>query len=208
MLEAVQGLAPDICPLVHSAYSSSSSLHWGDKIIQLEEGVEQEDPLGPLLFCLTLHHHCRQLHSPLGVMYLDDVSLGGSVEDVLHDLDIIKAAEELGLSLNNSKSEIICHNATTRETLITALPGALVVIQESVCLLGSPLRDVSSIDTCLHDKIQALTTIGARFTHLSAHDSLILLCHSFVIPKLHYLLALLLASSPYQLCPQHTLGSA
>ena len=31
-------------------------------------------------------------------MYLDDVSLGGSVEDVLHDLDIIKAAEELGLS--------------------------------------------------------------------------------------------------------------
>ena len=95
MLEAVQELAPDICPLVHSAYSSSSSLLWGDKIIQSEEGVEQEDPLGPLLFCLTLHHHCRQLHSPLGVMYLDDVSLGGSVEDVLHDLDIIKAAEEL-----------------------------------------------------------------------------------------------------------------
>ena len=39
MLEAVQELAPDIYPLVHSAYSSSSSLHWGDKIIQSAEGV-------------------------------------------------------------------------------------------------------------------------------------------------------------------------
>ena len=103
MLEAVQELAPDIYPLVHSAYSSSSSLHWGDNIIQSAEEVQQGDPLGPLLFCLILHRHCRQLRSPLGVMYLDDVLLGGSVEDVLHDLDIIKAAEELGLSLNNSK---------------------------------------------------------------------------------------------------------
>ena len=30
-------------------------------------------------------------------MYLNHVSVGGSAEDVLHDLDVIKAAEELGL---------------------------------------------------------------------------------------------------------------
>ena len=112
----------------------------------------------------------------------------GTVEDVLHDLDIIKAAEELGVSLSNSKSEIICHDATTWETLITALSAALVVSPESVCLLGSPLGDVSSIDACLDDKIHALTTMGAHFTHLSAHDSLILLRHCFAIPKLRYLL--------------------
>ena len=41
------------------------------------------------------------------MVYLDDMSLGGSVEDVLHDLDIIKAAEELGLFLNNSKSAMM-----------------------------------------------------------------------------------------------------
>ena len=76
----------------------------------------------------------------------------------------------------------------TWETHITALPGALVVSPESVCLLDSPLGDVSSIDACLDDKIQALTTMGARFTHLCAHDSLILLRHSFAIPKLRYLL--------------------
>ena len=51
------------------------------------------------------------VRSPLCVMYLDDVSVGGSAEDVLHDLDVIKAAEELGLFLNNNKSEIICKDA-------------------------------------------------------------------------------------------------
>lgn len=37
-------------------------------------------------------------------MYLADVTLGGAVEDILHDLDIMQVAEEFGLTLNNSKS--------------------------------------------------------------------------------------------------------
>ena len=63
-----------------------------------------------------------------------------------------------------------------------------MVNPESACLLGSPLGDMSSIDICLDDKIQALSIMGAHFTHLSAHDALILLRHSFAIPKLRYLL--------------------
>ena len=39
-------------------------------------------------------------------MYLDDVSLGGPLDDILHDINVIKATEKLGLFLNNSKSEI------------------------------------------------------------------------------------------------------
>jgi len=45
-------------------------------------------------------------------MYLDDVSVGGSVDNVLHDLDIIKEAESLGLTLNTSKYKVICHDDT------------------------------------------------------------------------------------------------
>ena len=55
MLEAVQDLALDLFPFVHSAYSSPSSLFWSDKILLSAEGVQQGDPLGPLLFCLTIH---------------------------------------------------------------------------------------------------------------------------------------------------------
>ena len=104
------------------------------------------------------------------------------MEDVLN---IIKAVEEVGLSLNNSKSEIICYDPSTRGSIISVLPGAMVVEPERACLLGSPLGDVSSIEACLDE---TLSIMGARFVHLSAHDSIILLRHSFAIPKLRYLL--------------------
>ncbi len=37
-------------------------------VISSQEGVQQGDPLGPLLFCLALHRHCMQLCSSLSVM--------------------------------------------------------------------------------------------------------------------------------------------
>ena len=40
-------------------------------------------------------------------MYLDDVTLGGSCSDILHDPRVIKEVDKIGLTLNNSKSEII-----------------------------------------------------------------------------------------------------
>ncbi len=81
----------------------------------------------------------------LNIMYLDDISLGGSCEDILHDLDVIKDAEKLGLFLNNSKSEIICHDHSIRGTIITQIPGAKVVDPAHATLLGSPLGGVESI---------------------------------------------------------------
>ena len=77
MLQAVCYLAPTIYPFVHSLYSAPSLLRWGDKSIFSAEGVQQGDPLGPQLFCLTLHRHCLQLRSELCIMYLDDVTLVG-----------------------------------------------------------------------------------------------------------------------------------
>ena len=55
MLEATCDLAPEIFPFVYS-YSSHSHLLWDDRLILSAEGVQQGDPLGPLLFCLTLLH--------------------------------------------------------------------------------------------------------------------------------------------------------
>ena len=67
MLQAVQNFAPGLLPFVHASYSSPSSLFWSDKTIQSAEGVQQGDPLGPLLFCLTIHPLVSQLKSELCV---------------------------------------------------------------------------------------------------------------------------------------------
>ena len=122
MLEAVQALAPAIYPFVHSVYSAPSDLLWGDKSITSSEGVQQGDPLGPLLFCLTIHRHCTQLTSEFCVSYLDDITIGGTPEAIVRDLDTIRSATVIGLTLNQRKSEIICDDPVTRGTILVALP--------------------------------------------------------------------------------------
>lgn len=185
MLRAVCDLAPAIYPFVHSVYWSPSLLRWSDRSISSAEGVQQQgDPLGPLLFCLTLHRHCLQLRSELCIMYLDDVTLGGSCFDLLHHLGVIKEAEKLGLTLNNSKSEMICHDHTTGGSIITCLPGAQVVDPLHVSLLGSPLGDDSSVSAAIEEKMAGLVRMGERFKYLTAHDSLALLRNWFAISKL------------------------
>ena len=77
MLRAVQTFIPVLLPFVHSFYSAPSSLCWGDKIIQSMEGVQQGDPLGPLLFCLTIHPLVFLLKSELSIWYLDDGTIEG-----------------------------------------------------------------------------------------------------------------------------------
>ena len=61
MLNAIREHAPTFHPFVHSAYSSPSSLFWMDRTIQSAEGVQQSDPLGPLLSCQSIQHMVTQL---------------------------------------------------------------------------------------------------------------------------------------------------
>ena len=121
------------------------------------------------------------------MFYLDDGTLGGRVEDVLHDVDLLeREGADLGLYLNNQKSEIICSDHVARGTILCALPGAHVTSPESATLLGSPIGDISSISATLLGKIRMLETMGDRLKYLFSHDAILLLRHSFTIPKLLY----------------------
>ena len=80
MLHAVREQAPGIYDFVHSAYSQSSLLFFGDNIIESAEGVQQGDPLGPLLFSLTIHPILKMLKSELRIFYLDDGTMGGNLK--------------------------------------------------------------------------------------------------------------------------------
>ena len=77
MFLAVEEFIPELFPFVHSAYCEPSSLMWGNDAVQSSEGVQQGDPLSPLLFCLSIHKMCVKLKSELAVFYLDDGTLGG-----------------------------------------------------------------------------------------------------------------------------------
>ena len=82
MLHSVYNRLPELYAYCQSAYGQPSNLFFGPHVILSEEGAQQGDPLGPLLFSNTLHPVLSSLHAELNLGYLDDVSLGGPAETV------------------------------------------------------------------------------------------------------------------------------
>ena len=189
MLKAVEDLAPIILPFVASAYCSTTSLFWGKKVLDSAEGVQQGDPLGPLLFCLTVHALYTNLRCSFHLFYLDDGTLGGHSADVLQDLhDIKKQAEEIGLHLNKSKSEVISKSSATSTMWKARVPDIQLTPPERATLLGSSLGHIESLDQAMSEKIEQLKVMGNRLKYLRSQNALILLKNAMAIPKLLYLL--------------------
>ncbi len=115
-------------------------------------------------------------------------NMGGSCEDIIHDVQVMKDAEDIGLSLNAAKCEIVCDDMTSCGTQLVALPGAQLIKESQVQLLGSPLGDEECISVALAEKVEELQRLGKRLQMLTAHDALVLLRNSFSLPKLLYIL--------------------
>ena len=131
----------------HSAYSESSHLFFGEKVIQSQEGCQQGDPEGPALFNDTIQDLVNQMVSQFNVWYLDDGNLSDDYRTVLEDLKrIIASADEYGLSLEKTKCYLIFLGNCTESSKkrIKALfdeicPGIKVEDRENLEILGSPM---------------------------------------------------------------------
>ena len=131
MLESVRQRAPEMYPFVFSAYEEPSSLFCGDPVLPSQEGVQQGDPLGPLLFCLTIYPLIQQLTSEFRLFYLDDGIKGGCLSDILHDLQHLEVlASDFGLRLNQDKSKLFCSDPATKEEILSTVPGLHVLIRD------------------------------------------------------------------------------
>ena len=76
ILEATEAHIPALLPFVHSVYSSPSTLLWEGELLLSSEGIQQGDPLGPMLFCIAIHSLVSNLESEFKVFFLDDGTLG------------------------------------------------------------------------------------------------------------------------------------
>ena len=89
MLKTIAEQIPDMYKFCWLSYSNATARKFGDSTIWSEEGPQQGNPLGPLLFCLTIHPVIQSQSSDLVLAYIDDVTLGGSNPMVADDVNII-----------------------------------------------------------------------------------------------------------------------
>ena len=198
MLMTVRESIPELFRFVHSAYAQPSSLFCRDQVVESSEGVQQGDPLGPLLFCLTIHPMVMKLQSELRVFFLDDGTIGSNLEDVLSDLLLVeKEAADLGLQLNRSKSELLCDDSTTRDQMLKTVPGLQLIGMDQAEILRVPVGSTKSVDDVIEEKIRLLRLLGERLCLLQSQDALLLLRHSFAIPKALHVL------DPHPASPPH-----
>jgi hypothetical protein len=143
-LDEVKEKLPWLYPFVVQCYSTPSVLKFGDRVLWSECGVQQGDPLGPLLFCLAIHPLLLKIQAECpGLVanswYLDD-GRAGSEADVTRALHIIESdGPARGMFLNAAKSEVW----NPRGIVPSDLKHFKALEPEGFELLGSPIGDAT-----------------------------------------------------------------
>ena len=187
MLYSVRNRIPEIYPYCYSAYSQPSILFHGQYTTSSEEGPQQGDPMGPLLFCNTIQPLLSSLDSDLKLGFLDDVSLGGPVDTVAADVArIAKVGDDMSLLLNTSKCELIAHQSCSiTDDLLRSFARVNVC---NASLLDAPLFRGPELDKTWSDHCSDLARAVERLSDIGCQDALILLRSSFSAPKVLHLL--------------------
>jgi hypothetical protein len=187
MLCSIKDALPELYAYCSSSYSQPSFLFYGSFVLLSQEGSQQGDPLGPLLFCNAIHALLTSLKSELSLSYLDDLTLGGAQTTVAGDIDeIVRVGSSMGLHLNTNKCELICHPHTDiHESSLQQF--RKISISDSV-LLGAPLFPGEALDTAWAVRCDDLSRAVERLSQINSQDALILLRASFGMPRVQYLL--------------------
>ena len=137
MLTMVREKLPSLFPWVYFCYSIAAPLFVQSETIHATTGVQQGDPLGPLLFALVLQPHLVHIKDNFNVKlgaYLDDVTVIGSQESILQILQYFRTAgPPEGLHVS---SKTLVWFPAGRSSSTTFLDGWSVANSNGVQLLG------------------------------------------------------------------------
>ena len=110
-MDRARDVCPGLLPWLRTSYGGAAELFLGSHSLQATSGVQQGDPLGPLLFALAIHPILQAIQQAcpdvLQAWYLDDGRLCGDTEEVERGVRLVQElGAARGLSLNASKSEL------------------------------------------------------------------------------------------------------
>ena len=124
-MDCVAKHAPGLEAYARASYGSPSNLYFGKFRLQSSSGVQQGDPLGQLLFAISIFHLSNAVLTSFSVWYLDDATLGGNLAQIVKEIRRIKEeAGLIGLELNNTKCESISKSELFNTAVEAILPGS------------------------------------------------------------------------------------
>ena len=187
-LGAVRNAFPGLARWTQWCYACPSTLYFGTHEKCSASGVQQGDPLGPLLFAAAIQPMATELRGieiggsnlDLAAFYLDDGFFAGDVEVVSAALHLIQTrSPALGLALNLSKCELILPGASCDKNLAQLFPRSLLVdsddnsrvrLQGNFDLLGAAIGDAQHCETFVAERVQAARPLLAEISDLEDPD--------------------------------------
>ncbi|KAA8490257.1 hypothetical protein FVE85_7685 [Porphyridium purpureum] len=136
------GRFPALWPLVRSTYAHPAPLRVGAHVLASACGVQQGDPLGPLLFSLVLHKVLADTESPglSSFWYLDDGSIVGPLAQLEGFLDAFSSdAAAYGMRVNRTKTQLVLPPGTQPAVVPAGLADLPRLAWDQAQLLGVPL---------------------------------------------------------------------
>eukprot|EP00731_Ephydatia_muelleri_P005540 Em0002g1716a len=178
---------PELLPWVSWCYGSHTSFWHPMGQISSQTGVQQGDPLGPMLFALVLlklvtstdaDDDCLQLL--LEAWYLDDGVLAGERSAVIRALHLIEdLGPHLGLYINFSKCELFSRSGNSLFP-----PVVKSSLLPNLDILGAPIGDFVHCscfiaEKCAMPKILLKALVDVSTVDLHVAFSLLRMCGSY-----------------------------
>ena len=191
MFAEVRRRFPQLSRWVESCYGQATHLNFGSSTILSTTGVQQGDPLGPLLFSLTEHPVVERLQEVGGLVqnswYLDDGLLVGSPDALVQAWDIMMSeGAKRGLYLSKEKS-LVYHahlEPANKDPLGRGVPRADL---RGFKLLGAPLGTEEFEANILEERLVSIRHLLDSLHHLDdPHMEYQLLKSCFSFPKVAF----------------------
>ena len=153
---------PDILNYVQFCYANKSSLFTGQDVVYSFTGVQQGDPLGPLLYSIVLQALVTKIKLAFpeliaNLWFLDDGLIIGTPADLCSVLHLIgRDGQADGLHLNLNKCSLWWHEQVADWI---AFPATVKRLTEGTVVLGSPIGSEAFVKEYAADKVETLVQL-------------------------------------------------